>query len=262
MKRIRTIKNRRVAITGRCWIAKKELASRIKAEGGEVTSSYGPNRHTDILVRGRSSVWLYGDFGTKEAHAADLIGEGQKITVVEDYEFHKLLEGGSARCSEYIAGQLISWLAPPPSVKVYERIAGIHGPLDREQTIKGRTEQAYLRSLLFGAKYIAPCSICGRKLPIELLVAAHIKPRSECTAYEKRDAQNIVFALCQMGCDALYERGFISVDPNGKVVAVRVAGLPAELRRALQIVRGKVCKVLNEDTVPYFSWHFLRRFQG
>ncbi|MFD0044932.1 hypothetical protein ACFVGV_07060 [Pseudarthrobacter scleromae] len=62
--------------------------------------------------------------------------------------------------------------------------------LDEQATVLRRKEQAYLR------KYILPgnsgtCALCERVLPIEFLVAAHLKRRSECSDGEKQDFENI-----------------------------------------------------------------------
>jgi hypothetical protein len=61
----------------------------------------------------------------------------------------------------------------------------ISGPLDRECSAQGRVEQSFLRKGLFRGAETSSCSLCGQLLPIELLVAAHIKPRSECSRQER-----------------------------------------------------------------------------
>jgi hypothetical protein len=213
-------------------------------------------------VRGDSQQWAYGDYGRKEAVAEKLIRAGRPLLVVHDYEFRKLLEQRKpARCSDYVAGKPIAWLRPPPSRATFDRVARYPGPLDREQTVRGRTEQAFLRSQLFQGRDRESCSLCGRELLVELLVAAHIKPRSECTARERRDAACITFALCLLGCDALYERGFVSVGAAGRVVTATAAGLPAPLREQLRAVRGRCCQAWHEGTSGYFDWHYRRRFR-
>jgi hypothetical protein len=94
------------------------------------------------------------------------------------------------------------------------------------------------------------------------MIAAHIKPRSECTARERRDAPCIAFALCLLGCDALYEKGFLSVGDAGRVVTVSVVGLPATVTKHLRAVRGLRCQAWHEGTVDYFAWHYKWRFRG
>lgn len=88
--------------------------------------------------------------------------------------------------------------------------------LDEQVRVVRRLEQAYLR------KYILPgnsgrCALCGRVFPIEFLVAAHIKRRSQCSDVEKRDFNNIAMPNCTFGCDQLFGRGLVSVDQDGKV---------------------------------------------
>ena len=74
-----------------------------------------------------------------------------------------------------------------------------------------RSEQSSLRDLLLRGRALAPCAICSRLYPSHLLVAAHIKPRSKCSMLEKLDFPHIAALMCILGCDALYERGYITV---------------------------------------------------
>jgi len=216
-----------------------------------------------VLVRGHSTAWAFADYGNKEAVAAQRIQEGQHLVIVASEEFRRLLElNRPARCLDHVAGKPIAWLVPPPSRESFESVARISGPLDREQTVKGRTEQGFLRNLLFPKKEAAYCSLCGEYLPSQLLVAAHIKPRSMCGSSERRDAENIVFALCLLGCDALYERGFVSVNEKGKIITVNDSSLPKALRLRLRTVKGLPCRAWNDANTHYFRWHECNRFLG
>jgi hypothetical protein len=263
LKYLRTVRGKHIALTGCCWLQRADLTRAIRARGGVVTSGAGVTTSTAVLVRGHSEHWAYGEFGLKEAAAAKRIREGQQLVVVQDYEFRKLIESHKpARCSDYVAGQPIAWLGPPPDRKTFDRVARIRGPLDREQTVRGRTEQAFLRAQLFRGRELSRCSLCGNLFPTELLVAAHIKPRSECKTRERRDACNIVFPLCLLGCDALYERGFASVDGAGKIVTTAGPDLPSALRGRLRSLRGRRCGAWREERNVYFSWHHQRRFRG
>ncbi|WBP92091.1 hypothetical protein [Kitasatospora cathayae] len=64
------------------------------------------------------------------------------------------------------------------------------------------------------AGYLA---LCGRALPATLLTAAHIKKHAVCTDDEKRDFANIAMLACSLGCDSLYERGYITVTDTGRI---------------------------------------------
>jgi hypothetical protein len=83
---------------------------------------------------------------------------------------------------------------------------------DSLQTVKVRREQAQLRAWLFSGKPVATCFCCQRELPVELLIAAHIKARSICNRKERNDYTNNLIALCALGCDALFERGYLITD--------------------------------------------------
>ena len=67
---------------------------------------------------------------------------------------------------------------------------------------------------------------------VELLVASHIKRRSECSRGEKKDYRNNVLAMCRCGCDELFELGYIVVDQQGLVQMTFVAYREAPVERS------------------------------
>lgn len=257
-KWITSVKGEYVAFTGTAWRKRRELQNRVRRLGGEPTPRGAVNSNTTVLVRGK---WEPNNYGSKEEHAAQLIRTGQEIAVVSDSEFRKLLEAGRpAKVLDTVAGQPLDWLIAPTKTQ-FETAARISGPLDYEHSVLGRLEQGFLRNRLFGGTEEALCALCGRKLPISLMVAAHIKPRSECSSRERRDADNIVFGVCLLGCDALYERGLISVSRAGTVQTASVRP-SASLRSMLVLYRGKTCPAWTHSNAEYFKWHFERRFQS
>ncbi len=263
MEKLRSVRGKCFALTGRCWLPRRELEREIESARGRVSPGAKVTRFTDALVRGQSDQFAFGEFGLKEAAAAKLIREGRQLLVVHDYEFRKLLEEGKpARCSEYVAGQPIAWLKPPPRRRVFDGVARFEGSLDEEHSVLGRAEQGFLRAWLFQGKSRARCSLCGHEFPVELMFAAHIKPRAECSLEERRDACHIAFAVCVLGCDALYEKGFVSVTDVGCVVTATGGDVPAELKRRLRAIEGRRCQAWDEGNAKYFDWHYARRFRG
>ena len=186
---------------------------------------------------------------------------GQEIVLVYADEFRKLIEQRSpARISDRLVGEPMEWLVGP-TVAAFKRSADIAGPLDREHTARGRVEQGFLRHKLMGTVEEAECSICGRRLPTGFLVAAHIKPRSECSHRERLDAENVVFPVCLLGCDTLYERGLISVRSGGRFCISKVCG-NRTLRSLLKTLTSRRCSAWTESKALYFEWHLNNRFQG
>jgi hypothetical protein len=180
---------------------------------------------------------------------------------VHDFEFRNLLVSGKpAHVADHIAGEPIEWLLTA-SKRQFKSIAALSGPLDREYSARGRVEQSYLRGILFGNEKQAKCALCGRTFPTSLLVAAHIKPRSECSRGERLDERNVVFAACLLGCDSLYERGLLGVGSEGQILLSDEPRTP-HLRMVLKIFNNSSCPAWNEETKGYFAWHRERRFQG
>jgi hypothetical protein len=253
--RITSIKGEHVAFTGRAWKLRKDLCKEVELQGGRTSGGSLTSKCT-ILVRGR---WQENEAGEKERRAAEMIRHGSGISVVTAEEFQKLLERGRrAKVMDRVAGELVEWLrgATP---REFRRAAKISGELDFLHTALGRVEQAFLRRRLFGDADEACCALCGRTLPIALMIAAHIKPRSECSRMERLDAENIVFGVCLVGCDALYERGLISVN-DGRIVTASHGS--KALRQLLQPYKRRSCSDWTISKKPYFDWHYERRFAG
>lgn len=127
------------------------------------------------------------------------------------------------------------------------------GALDVVSSAPARGEQASLRRFMFGDATESECAVCGRLLPVRLLRAAHIKPRSACSDEERRDFRAVAMPACVLGCDALFELGWISVDDQGVVQPV------GKLEGAAQVARsgivGLTCKAFSKWTAPHFAWH-------
>jgi hypothetical protein len=127
--------------------------------------------------------------------------------------------------------------------------------LTSSSTTKSRTEQGIFREHLFGNKQVATCDLCGRSLPTELLVAAHIKKRASATDEERRDL-NVVMSACKLGCDELYERGYICVGYSGGIeVNEACAHVTEDLAKHAKSIQGKRCSAYRPDNERYFDWH-------
>lgn len=134
--------------------------------------------------------------------------------------------------------------------------------LDEEATVLRRKEQAYLR------KYIIPgnsgtCALCERVLPIEFLVAAHIKRRSQCSDLEKQDFVNIAMPNCKLGCDELFGRGLVGVDGDGSIrissSAPAVGPVGAYIAQHLVSRKMELWR-MRPPSRKYFEHHFQKDF--
>lgn len=261
-KYLKKIEGYNFAITGDCWIKRSELIKIIKNSGGIVAEKRAQvTLNTNVLIRGHSRNWKYTNYGEKEAKVALLLKGGQKIFIVTDYDFKKLIISKTpARIMDRVAGQPFEWYLPPLKQEKYLEIIKEGGQFDREYSKKGRLEQKYLRELLFGEKAKYKCAICNRLLPVELMVAGHIKQRSECTFKEKKDFYNIVFPVCLLGCDSLYEKGFLGVNQSGFIEVSSCLNSSKSITSFLSRLNGKKCFCWNKNNSKYFSWHYMQKF--
>ncbi|WP_031463669.1 hypothetical protein [Paenibacillus polymyxa] len=129
-----------------------------------------------------------------------------------------------------------------------------HDNLDTNRLGKGRKEQSFLRKQLFKNKKVGVCGICGNQYPVDLLVAAHIKKRSKCSRDEKLDFRNIVMPMCKLGCDDLFEKGYITVC-NGKIQRNSKKEYTPHLFEKVVQIETSECLYWNENTRKYFEWH-------
>jgi hypothetical protein len=115
----------------------------------------------------------------------------------------------------YIAGD-IKDESLIPTVEQYLTFFAAKEDLDTKTVINARVEQGFLRSFLVSEYKQKDCYICGKTLPIELLMAAHIKKRAKCKLNEKLDFENVAALICKLGCDDFFDKGYLCV-VNGKV---------------------------------------------
>lgn len=118
-----------------------------------------------------------------------------------------------------------------------------------------RSEQAALRGHLLAGATHGTCDLCGRDLPSELLVAAHIVPRQRLTDDERRELSRIAMLACTLGCDALFEHGYIAVDTTGTVRDFTGAGsLDASVHA--KDIAGLRCNAHTPATAGRFAEHY------
>lgn len=127
-------------------------------------------------------------------------------------------------------------------------------PLDEHCEVIRRREQGFLRAMLFGSSPTGTCALCGRAFPIDLLVAAHIKRRADCTEEERRDFRNNVVPMCRLGCDELFERRYVTVIDRSVRVGPRRTDVPAVVEYLARIVNRPFASWTRERDA-YFRWH-------
>jgi hypothetical protein len=125
--------------------------------------------------------------------------------------------------------------------------------LDVDSIAKRRTEQSLLRAYLLNGQKNAACELCGRELPENMLVAAHIKKRSKCRSSEKLDFKNVAALMCKLGCDDLFEKKYVYV-VEGKVIGNYKITLTDALKIAIKSIEGNIVSSW-EGSEKYYQWH-------
>lgn len=117
----------------------------------------------------------------------------------------------------------------------------------------GRGEQALLRRILLSNSIDSKCDLCGMPYPETFLVAAHIKPRNKCSNPERLDFQNVAMLACIFGCDALYEKGFISAWDQKIIISKATLDFPSILEKTNKLEGRVISKY--QTSKKYFDWH-------
>lgn len=125
--------------------------------------------------------------------------------------------------------------------------------LDVDSTSKSRKEQAFLRAFHSNGRLNSQCVLCCEEYPLEFLVAAHIKKRSECSNAEKLDFKNIAALMCKAGCDDLFEKGYVYVS-GGEVYKNSKRDTTTALDSVISKIAGN--KVPNwHGSEEYYNHH-------
>jgi predicted restriction endonuclease len=126
--------------------------------------------------------------------------------------------------------------------------------LDMPIRSKRRIEHRILSEYLFGNSKKSKCAICSKIYPNEIMVTAHIKKRSKSNTKEKKDL-NIVMPVCKIGCDELFEQGYIYVDNNGCIRINEAKNISDDLMNYLKNIDNKKCYFYNDYNKKFFKSH-------
>lgn len=149
-------------------------------------------------------------------------------------------------------------LALGPAVSYDEFAAAVEGDLDEPALSRHRVEQAFLRRFLLAGRAVAPCAFCGLSVTADLLVAAHVRRRAELSREQRLMFDQVAVLACALGCDALYERGYVAVGQDGRLQVASmqpsaVASRLAELaRRPFQVAGALQEQLLAEHRASRF----------
>ena len=145
----------------------------------------------------------------------------------------------------------LSKTLPDELLHAFTRKAGaLPRSTEAERLVVQRVGQSLFREGLL-EYWEGRCAITGLAVP-ELLRASHIKPWADCdTDAERLDIWNGFLLAPHL--DAAFDRGFITVEDDGKVVVS--AELGADARRTLGLTEPLRVKAITDGHRRYLPWH-------
>lgn len=119
---------------------------------------------------------------------------------------------------------------------------------EKKALVKIRLGHSKLRDVVIKRK--CKCEICGLSYN-KLLIISHIKPWAQSDSCEKLDYENILL-LCSMH-DALFDKGLISFDNNGKILISKE--LNKKEQQLVNINTHSFINVTSEKQKEYLKYH-------
>ncbi|QKW32551.1 HNH endonuclease (plasmid) [Nocardiopsis flavescens] len=182
----------------------------------------------------------------------------QGIFIAEDERAQNLIE--LCNLEEYPSRRALRKGRRRPVVPPKPPVGG--GETDRRAERVYRREQGSLRDWLL-ASGEPVCALCGRELPDALLVAAHIKKRALCSEEERWDLENVAMLACALGCDKLFEEGYIAVGADGAILVSPEAEQEPNVKPYVEEhLRGRRVDWHIDERAGYFAWHRTRTFKA
>jgi len=152
-----------------------------------------------------------------------------------------------------IAGPYERFLADNDALRASNSLQDILASTDAATMTLRRLEQHQLRAILLDGQESGQCRMCGTTLPASLLVASHVKPRRLCSE-EERLHPHVATLMCLLGCDALFERGYLRVRNDGVVYKLNVSGTP-DLADYLRRFMGRTIEFRSHEEQAFFQFH-------
>lgn len=177
----------------------------------------------------------------------------------QDFQFIcELIEGDSPQSEQLVIEDLLE-VGKRKDVDFVQNFERCLSELESTDRHGGKTysrkEQGLLRGILFGGVTESKCAICHRLLSTDLLVAAHIKPRKKCSTSERKNP-NIVMPACRLGCDELFEKGYVLVDAKGVIHRNSNVEISSDLSEFISTLEGKDCLYFNDETEKFFAYKY------
>ena len=119
---------------------------------------------------------------------------------------------------------------------------------------KIRLEQDVFTEFLFSDCSNSKCAICSRSYPNSIMVAGHIKKRSLSSDIERRNLNNVM-PVCKMGCDDLFERGYIYINKKGRIKRNDEKEITSDLKQYLDSIVDKKSWFFNKKNAIFFDQH-------
>lgn len=188
--------------------------------------------------------------------------ENPDLTILKDRNYEGLKskpewgidinQSNKHELNQFLANKIIKSIKEKEDKKIIEEIdnceADINKETEKQALVKIRMGHSELRNRILNHK--KECEICGIKNN-KLLIISHIKPWAKSENSEKLDTNNILL-LCSMH-DALFDKGLISFDDNGKILIS--SELDEKEQALVNINEDSYIKITSDRQIEFLRYH-------
>ncbi|MEU3052524.1 hypothetical protein [Streptomyces griseus] len=119
--------------------------------------------------------------------------------------------------------------------------------------VLSRRNASVLRKRMLGDS-TSTCAFCGRTLPNSLLSVIHITPLHSLSTEDQAGVDNCTVA-CNLGCEQLFRRGYVTVDAEGIVTAGPSSRETPDVHQAVGAISGRLVAGFTARSAPFFASH-------
>ena len=229
---------------------------------------YGEGQRGDMALTAGNQAVLRHEVDRKRLLLFQMMGKSQPYRYLGEFRCLAYYEVPNVPDTEGVMRTAIAFRLVPlvRDLNVGSEIAAVQPATNLRDTTSNRDVPVRTKQWLFKRRLLTvekECRLTGIR-DLRFLCASHIRPWAQCETGDQRvDGNNGL--LLSPTADLLFDRGWITFDPEGSLITSTQLPLPVLSRAGLNLRSGRACGPLNPKQAHYMAFHretvFERRFE-